>query len=171
MTMAQSGRLAFRILLLLVPVGILQHSWYWYRLPESVATHFGPGGQADNWMPRLQAVLVQAGFQVVFPFVMLLLGRLTRVLPVSMVNIPHREYWLHPDRRHDSLAWMSGMLSWMSAGMATMMLVLSHLTFTANVSRQPLQIVPFFCLLVIFMSFVFSMVLLSFRRFHRPPAA
>jgi hypothetical protein len=66
---------------------------------------------------------------------------------------------------------MSGMLSWMSAGMATMMLVLSHLTFTANVSRQPLQMVPFFCLLVIFMSFVFSMVLLSFRRFHRPPAA
>jgi hypothetical protein len=31
--------------------------------------------------------------------------------------------------------------------------------------------VPFFCLLVVFMTFVFSMVLLSFRRFHRPPAA
>ncbi|MFM7165162.1 MAG: DUF1648 domain-containing protein [Planctomycetaceae bacterium] len=170
MTMAQSGRLAFRILLLLVPVGILQHSWYWYRLPESVATHFGPGGQADNWMPRLQAVLVQAGFQVVFPFVMLLLGRLTYVLPVSMINIPWREYWLQEDRRSDSLAWMSGMLSWISVGMSLLMLVLSHLTFQANMTRQPLQMVPFFCLLGMFMTFVFSMVLLSFRRFSRPPS-
>lgn len=171
MTMQKSGRLAFRILLLLVPVGILQHSWYWYRLPESVATHFGTAGQADDWMPRAEAVLLQAGFQVVFPFFILLMGKLTSVLPVTMVNIPYREYWLHPDRRKDSLAWMSGMLSWMSMGMSTVMLVLSHLTFRANVNRQPFEMLPFFCLLAAFLAFVFSLVGMSFRRFTRPPAA
>jgi len=170
MTMAQSGRRAFQVLLFLVPMGILQHCWYWQRLPDSVAVHFGPGGQADNWMPRLQAVLVQASFQVVFPFVMLLLGQLTYVLPVSMINIPWREYWLQPDRRSDSLAWMSSMLSWISVGMSLLILLLSHLTFQANMTQQPLQMVPFFCLLGVFMTFVFSMVLLCFRRFHRPPA-
>ena len=169
MTMEQSGRQAFRILLLLVPVGILQHTWYWQRLPESVAPHFGPAGQADDWMPRTEAVLFQAGLQVVFPFVLLLLAKLTSVLPVTMVNIPYREYWLHPDRRADSLSWLSGMLSWISVAMSLHMLVLSHLTFQANVSRQPLQMVLFFCLLSSLLIFVFGMVRLSFRRFSRPP--
>jgi len=86
-----------------------------------------------------------------------------------MVNIPYREYWLHPDRRADSLSWLSGMLSWISVGMSLLMLVLSHLTFQANVSRQPLQMVPFFWLLAGFLIFVFGMVRLSFRRFSRPP--
>jgi uncharacterized membrane protein len=167
--MEKSGRMAWYLLLLLVPIGLLQHTWYWQRLPDSVATHFGPGGQPDAWMPRTQAVLVQAGFQVVFPFFLQLLGRLSAILPISMVNIPHREYWLAPERRQATLGWVYGMLSCTGVAMSLLMLGLSHLTFQANITHQPLQMKPFFFVLSLFLAAVFSLVFLSFRRFGQPP--
>jgi len=48
-----------RVGLLLVPVALATRmAMVWSRLPESMATHFGIGGQADSYLPRLVVLLI-----------------------------------------------------------------------------------------------------------------
>ena len=53
-----------------VMVSLLQQVFYWRQLPERVATHFGAGGEPNDWMDRTSAVLVIGGFQLFFPLLL-----------------------------------------------------------------------------------------------------
>lgn len=48
-----------RVVLLLVPVALAARlAMVWSRLPESMATHFGIGGEADSYLPRAVFLLI-----------------------------------------------------------------------------------------------------------------
>ncbi len=166
--MEQSRRYAVRILWLLTVVGICQHVWYWPQLPPTVATHFGADGRPNDWMSRGNGTAVLLGFQVVFPWLLANLVRLIGVLPNSMINIPHREYWLDSDRRGATLAWLGGFLSWMAVATGILMTVLAHFTFRANVGSGSLENGPFLVFVGGYLVVVLGMTGLSFQRFRRP---
>jgi len=68
-------------------------------MPDVVATHFGPSGEANGYMPRTNYVRFMLVFVVLLPLALnLLTGRVLR-LPNTRINIPHREYWLGPAPR------------------------------------------------------------------------
>src|SRR4029078_12585355 len=64
------------------------------RLPERVATHFDFRGQHDGWMSGQGYLAFMTVFGLVFPLVPAALCLLVRLLPDSLINLPHREYWL-----------------------------------------------------------------------------
>lgn len=79
-------------------------AWTSGQLPERVASHFGSGGEADQWATRtdflLSSTLVGLAVLVALPLPALLLDR----IPATLVNVPHRDYWLderHPARRRE----------------------------------------------------------------------
>lgn len=82
-----------------------QHAWYWPQLPDRVATHFGIDGQPNDWMSRTSSTLMLCGIQLGLPLFLAGVMSLANRLPDSMINIPHREYWLHPDRRAATSLW------------------------------------------------------------------
>ena len=68
-------------------------------LPAVIATHFGPSGVAIGFMPRTLYVRFMLIFVVVLPLALnFLISRVLR-LPNTRVNVPHRDYWLAPERR------------------------------------------------------------------------
>lgn len=69
------------------------------QLPERVATHFNGSGQPNGWMSRSANQIFMLVFGFAFPLFIVLLCYATRFLPSGLVNIPHREYWLAPERR------------------------------------------------------------------------
>ena len=69
------------------------------QLPERVATHFGTGGIANGWMMRDHFLWGTAAFSLVLPAAVVGLCYVIRQLPVSMLNLPNREYWIAPERR------------------------------------------------------------------------
>ena len=72
-------------------------------LPDVVATHFGPSGAANGFMPRPLYVRFMLIFVVLLPLALnFLIGRVLK-LPNTRINIPHREYWLAPERRADTV--------------------------------------------------------------------
>lgn len=149
-------------------LGVCQHSWYWPQLPAKVATHFGADGQPNDWMSKENATLVLLGFQVLFPWVLAGLGRLIGVLPISVINIPHREYWLHPERRDATLSWMGGYLAWTAVATGLLMTVLAHFTFRANVKDAGLEMAPFLCFVVGYLVVILAMTVVNLRRFRLP---
>jgi uncharacterized membrane protein len=68
-------------------------------LPQRVASHFDFHGVPDGWMPRRSYALFLAGIGLALPWLLIAATRYLRKLPVSLVNIPNRAYWLTPERR------------------------------------------------------------------------
>lgn len=111
--------------------------WWTSRdLPAVVASHFTFSGAADGFMPRGDYVTWTIALVVLVPL-------LPAVLPGALLkggaglNIPNRDYWLAPERKADTLAFVSGHGLWL-AGALTLFLGHVHwLTVTANAQKPP----------------------------------
>ena len=74
-------------------------AWSAAVLPDRVASHFGPGGAPDSWSTRTGMVV----FWIVLGVAMLgglpALGLLAARGDGTTLNLPHKDYWLAPERR------------------------------------------------------------------------
>ncbi len=80
-------------------------------LPAHVAIHFGINGHANNWANRSQAIFF-AELLTVLPVLFGFFAILIRVLPASVINLPNKDYWLAPERRDQTMSWISGQMAW-----------------------------------------------------------
>ena len=166
-----SRSLPLKIVGILTVVSLVQHAWYWPQLPAEVATHYGIDGQPNDWMSRASAILMLCGFQIGIPFILIAVTSLASRLPNSMVNIPHRHYWLHPDRRTATLARIGNMMGWTAVMSAIFMITIGHLTFRANISGGGLDVQLFLFSLGAYLICVFTIVGHSLWHFRLPSSA
>lgn len=152
----------------LMLLGVFQHVWYWPQLPERVATHFGIDGKPNDWMSRSTSTFVFLALQLGVPVFMLAMTSLAARMPVSMVNIPNREYWLHAERRVATMAHMSLMMTWIAVLTSLFMTVIGHLTFMANKTGDGLNLPIFLSALVTFLIAVFTLAGRSMWHFRMP---
>ena len=96
------------------------------------------------------------------------IGSLLQYIPSSMINIPHREYWLHPDRREQTIEHVSKMLAWIAVLSALEMMAIGHLTFLANRTGSPLNAPLFLTVLGLSLLGVFSLAGRSFWILRKP---
>jgi uncharacterized membrane protein len=163
-----STKAGYLILAGLMLLGVFQHAWYWPQLPERVATHFGIDGKPNDWMSRSASTIVFLALQLGVPVFMLAMTSLAARMPVSMVNIPNREYWLHAERRVATMAHMSLMMTWIAVLTSLFMTVIGHLTFIANKTGDGLNLPLFLSALVIFLIAVFTIAGRSMWHFRMP---
>jgi uncharacterized membrane protein len=71
-------------------------------LPDRIATHFNAAGTADGWMNKetFRALMIVAAFSLA-AFVIFLTW-VVRFLPDAMINLPHKDHWLAPERRRET---------------------------------------------------------------------
>ena len=99
--------MTFRALAVLVAAAAVFVLLSGATLPEHVASHFGGDGAANGFMPRAGYLGVMLGITVGVPLLLALPGWLIRRLPASLIRLPHKEYWLAPERRASTLAFMT----------------------------------------------------------------
>jgi uncharacterized membrane protein len=167
MTM-NSTKTGYLILAGLMLLGVFQHVWYWPQLPERVATHFGIDGKPNDWMSRSRSTVVFLALQLGIPVFMLAMTSLAARMPVSMVNIPNREYWLDKERRSATMAHMSSMITWIAVLTSLFMTVIGHLTFIANKTGDGLNLTLFLSALATFLIAVFTIAGRSMWHFRMP---
>ena len=163
-----SHRIALIIVTAIALLAIAQNAWYWGKLPDRVATHFNLEGTPDGWMNKTNALIVMCGFQVCMPYFLMAITMLSSRLPASMVNIPHREYWLHPDRRVTTMRYVQSIMNWIAVLFSLFAMAISHLVFVANRDSDGLDTVWFATLMTVFLASVFSLVAILVRRFRLP---
>jgi hypothetical protein len=71
-------------------------------LPNPMASHFNGRGNPDNWTDRSSYLLFMVGLAILLPGVVVGLCYAIRFMPDSLINLPRREYWLAPSRRHET---------------------------------------------------------------------
>ena len=87
-----------------------------YRvLPAKVASHFDAHGRPNGWMSRTADAEILTAVAILVPGIVIGgMGGAGRI-PVSFVNLPHREYWLAPERRGAALAVLLKYALWFAA--------------------------------------------------------
>jgi hypothetical protein len=126
------------------------------HLPERVATHFSLGGQPDGWMHRSTHLGFILAFGLVFPLLIVGLLYATRFLPVSIINIPRRDYWLAADRRAGTYAYLFRHSLWFACLGVAFITGVHHLVVRANM--QPVARLSTWALLVVAGSFLVGLV-------------
>ncbi|MBE0644988.1 MAG: DUF1648 domain-containing protein [Bacteroidetes bacterium] len=123
------------LLILAAMLGI----WYYPLMPERMASHFGAGGEANGWKDKDSFFILYSAMFVLIGGMFAGIARAIRMFPDSMINIPHKEYWLAAERRHESLDVMTGMMYHMGEATLVFILALMLLTFEANRNPDPVM--------------------------------
>ena len=105
-------------------------------LPAKVASHFDIEGQPNGWMSRETCVGFTLGLGILMPaFIVGMMGGAGRI-PVSFINLPHRDYWLAPERRQAALAILLRFSLWFACMNVLFVTGLHWLIVQANLPGQ-----------------------------------
>jgi hypothetical protein len=137
-------------------------------LPPLVASHFAAGGHADAFMPRVAYLGLMLGMVAGVPLLLVLAQGLVRRVPPRMVSLPHRDYWLAPERAADTLAYLRSHGVCLSLLLAVFLCYVHWLVVRAN-GLQPPQFppAPFLAGLTVFLAAVVVWVGMLLLRFGR----
>jgi hypothetical protein len=108
-------------------------------LPPVLASHFGPGGQANGAMPRADYVALMTSLVVGLPVLIALPGWLMRRLPDSLIRMPDRAHWLAPERCEATLAYMADKAAGFGGLLVVFLCYVHHLVVEAN-AVQPARL-------------------------------
>ena len=124
--------LALALFSLLSALLVADALYHYTILPGTVATHFGMNGSPDAWAPKL------VFFFWYFIFTLIVAGIYTGVRHILLpghhdwLNIPNKEYWLAPERRHETLAYLRTGFLLFGSGTLLFVLDLVHQAFQVS---------------------------------------
>jgi uncharacterized membrane protein len=123
---------AMGVFVLLYIVCVVHALCYYPCLPEQVAQHFGASGQPDAWGSKRQFLimhLVTISFEAA---IILVCGLALKKIPNSLISLPHKEYWLAPERREQTFIFMQARLLWFGSCFMIFFLDLAHQSFQVH---------------------------------------
>jgi len=155
---------------MVVPVVLagLQFAVYYGQLPDTVASHFGARGVPNGWMSKRGFFWFEAGLLAVLLLSFAGSTWLCRKLPSKWVNLPHKDYWLAPERKEQTLAVLSDFMLRMGAATMLFMVCIQQLVIDANL-RETVQLSEkVWVLLGIFVIYLVVWLARFYTHFRRP---
>lgn len=129
-------RISRLAILLLLVLAFLQYVYFAPLLPERVASHFDAAGQADGWSSKTEFFAANLAF--VAGMALLFLGVTTWLarIPPAWINLPHKDYWLAPERRAATMETIQRQMEWLAAATVALLLGIAQLTIQANLNTN-----------------------------------
>ena len=119
------------------------------RGPQHVPVHFGVDGASDRWGDASTLLALDVAMVVGGTVLFASVAWLVRVLPDDLVNLPHKEYWLAPERRRDAERKVAVWADTMGTAVNLLMLALTLVSARAATQPQPTGPTPVFAVLVV----------------------
>ena len=116
----------------LVVLSVAQALWQHNGLPETVASHFDARGKANGWMSRGTQTAWHLGTVFFMAAMFEGIARLNRRIPDEFINIPHRDYWLAPARRADTIAGLGTLVRLMGCVLLAFFIGVFHQIYRIN---------------------------------------
>lgn len=143
----------------------------WPQLPLRVASHFNARGQPDGYMPReaffTEMALLGGGLIVL----LLLAPALLRLLPDRCINMPHRDYWLAPERRHASIGYIAIWFGWFAIATSVLLVALLDLTLRANIRGTGLDAIAASISVGLYLIGILTSLVFFYRKLKTVPTA
>ena len=162
-------RLPNSIFFFLVLVGAVQAYSYAARMPQPIASHFGGGGMVNGWQSRVAFFCTELGVMVLASVIAFGLPRIMGAMPLSLINVPNKEYWFGPGKRADTLVFFNVQFAWFGCALLAFLLFVNELVFRANLTYpHRLTTNAFVTAMAIFLTFVVVWIVRLILRFSRP---
>jgi len=164
-----AARLAKLVCLILVVIAFVDAYHYYPLLPACMASHFDAAGNANNWQPKQAFFELYIGVTALALVIGFIIPRFISVLPASMINLPHKDYWLAPERRAETMAFLEIQFAWFGCVFYFLLVCVFAEAMQANLRTPPrVSSATMLFLLVGFVAFVIAWsvrLVLRFRRF------
>lgn len=154
----------------LVALAAVRVARLWAELPPVVATHYGPGGEPNSWLPKTSFAIIFGAIFVIVLALFAVMPLWLRRLPAHLVKLPHPEYWRTKERLPVAMARLTVWMDWFAVALAALFVVAFELVLRANLRHGPLHEVAMTWALVGFLAFTILWMLGLYRSF-RPPDA
>jgi hypothetical protein len=106
-------------------------------LPDVVASHFGPSGDANGTMPRGAYIRFMLTFMVGLPAVLVGVTHVAMGRPGARINLPNRDYWLAPERRDQTVSYLRTQMVRFSSVLIVFLCYAHWLVVRANRVQPP----------------------------------
>ena len=166
----QDSRLPKSLFVLLAAAAAIHFFYLYTQLPEIVASHFDAHGVPNGWQTRTIFFAFFVGSIVLATVVCFGVPLLIASVPPALINLPHKEFWLSPERRHSSLAFLRAHFAWL--GCAVLLVGIFAFEFSVRANFQPNKRFDTASLLYVLAVFgVFLIVWMGrlLARFGKPP--
>ena len=159
----------FRILFYgLVGVAALQSLFYYPQLPDVVASHFDGSGSPDGWSGRTTFIAIYLAIVVLVIAIFDGLPRWSGQSGRLRWNLPHRDYWLAPERRAQTLAYFCQQMLIMGCAHLALAIYTIQLVIIANLSAGPRLGDSIFWALGLYFAFLVIWLLRLLLHFRKP---
>lgn len=153
--MTPNSRLPSVVFVFLALLGVLQARNFAATMPPLVATHFGGSGAPNGWQSQAAFFTTEAVMLGVAVLLAFGVSRLIGVLPVSMLNLQNKEFWLAPERHEQTLAFFKAQFAWFGCAFLAFLLVVNDLVYRANLTHpRQLNSGAFVTAMIAFLGFV-----------------
>ncbi len=139
------------------------------RLPDRMASHFGPSGMPNGWMTKPQFFITYAVVLLPALIVEFWAHRRIAKTPDAKLRLPNKEYWLAPELRAETLAYFETFFAWFGCAFLLVEVLAMGLAMRANFHAPPrLPTGPIVSLLAGFVLYNIAAVAAMYRRFAMP---
>jgi uncharacterized membrane protein len=115
---------------------VVSIAWAAVRLPERVASHFGPSGAADGWTSREGYLALDIGISALVLLGFPMLSAFANGSGAG-VNIPHKDYWFRPENRPVLRRLLTGDLLFFASATGVLLTWLTVSVVRANEQPDP----------------------------------
>ncbi|MCA6580034.1 MAG: DUF1648 domain-containing protein [Pseudanabaena sp.] len=162
-------KLPLYIALFVFGVAIAQSICFYRLLPDIVGSHFDISGKVNGTTSKMGYFIVYFVSLAITSSFTILIPLIFKYVPTSMINLPHKAYWLSDERREESIRFLNVHLSWFGVATMLLMVIIFHLTFLANLSPiKNLSAPAPWALLATFVIFTIWWTVVLLKRFPKP---
>jgi uncharacterized membrane protein len=137
-------------------------------LPDRLASHFAASGTPNGWMTKQQFFMTYAVMLLPALFVEFWVSHRIAKKPDAKLRLPNREYWLAPEHRSETFAYIDGFFAWYGCALLLVVVFAMGLALRANFDTPPqLPTGPIVSVIAGFVLFNIAAVIAMFRRFSR----
>lgn len=144
------------------------HALYYYpKLPAVTASHFGLRGDPDAWLAKESFFKIYAITFGGLSLFLLAMSLGVRVMPAGLLRMPSKDYWLAPQRRAESLSYVSQSTLWISNATMLLLIATADGAFRANLAPRVRMPADFWGWLAAYLLFVVAVGVRLHLRFRR----
>jgi uncharacterized membrane protein len=158
------------LFILIAIIAAMHFASLYAQLPETMASHFDGRGTPNGWQPKEIFFVFVAAALAVAAALTFAVPRIIEILPIYLINFPHKKYWLAPVRRAESLAYCRTQFAWFGCALLLFMVLTFDFAVQANFRDRPrLDSSTFVVALIAFILFSVVFTVRMIKRFGTPP--
>lgn len=163
------SRLPKLVFVLLVLYAAIHFSSVYSQLPAMVASHFDERGAPNGWQPKQAFFEVLIIVSVVVAIVGFAIPKLISVIPVQLMNLPNKNYWLAPEHLAETMAFLNAHFAWLACALFLFNILVFDYAIQINLNPQhPPTAARFWYVLAAFLVFIMVWTGRILAKFLRP---